>query len=674
MLNYGINNRKYQEYNGDLGPYQSTWIDQQFPWNSLQKKKQLIGPNPQLNIATPDYDKLQLSLNTEAQIPNKQLAEGTQSIINEIQTEQQKKLNSNQNIFQKTGQFFMNNADTISQVSNITGNLANGINTIIGGKDPAAGPKGNLRAGVDAGWNSVADGVSKLGPYGEMAGAAMKAIGALNSIQNVALGNKALDNMTTTDALLSSPLGQLIPGLGLVNALAGKNTDTITKNDEAFAQVGSSFGGANNTVDEALKRSGKRYGAFSSGARKDANAEIAMARNQQSTIEELATESQTRNDLMGSMSSILGNRRAFDMLGGYDQSAIRVGKEGMSINPKETSTFEIQLETTIGEISIFKEGGELEEKEISPIEYAIQRFPILSTLEPINLQYDQNFNPREIGDFGDIEYMQSQYDTLPYYNDYPKNEEFKGKSTIVYNDNVSNEDIALDWLSHGLREHDPKWNKFLEQLGKDSIWKEKILDELFGEFLQNKKISPEKYSKISRKQRNILNDEFDKQEIDQEQYDSVLDGLIRGILVNDEYREKLRYAPKDEYQNLENSFIWQLANEYLNSSNSTIKFKEGGSFNIIPNGALHARLHHMENADNLTKKGIPVVSEKEGGELEQQAEIEKEEIILRLSLTKRLEELYKENTDEAAIEAGKLLVDEILNNTIDNTNLLNNIN
>lgn len=41
---------------------------------------------------------------------------------------------------------------------------------------------------------------------------------------------------------------------------------------------------------------------------------------------------------------------------------------------------------------------------------------------------------------------------------------------------------------------------------------------------------------------------------------------------------------------------------------------------------------------------------------------------LVLEVTKKLEELAKEGTDEAAIEAGKLLVDEILNNTIDNTN------
>jgi hypothetical protein len=37
-------------------------------------------------------------------------------------------------------------------------------------------------------------------------------------------------------------------------------------------------------------------------------------------------------------------------------------------------------------------------------------------------------------------------------------------------------------------------------------------------------------------------------------------------------------------------------------------FKEGGKMNVIPEGSLNARLHHMENADGLTKKGIPVVS------------------------------------------------------------------
>ena len=43
---------------------------------------------------------------------------------------------------------------------------------------------------------------------------------------------------------------------------------------------------------------------------------------------------------------------------------------------------------------------------------------------------------------------------------------------------------------------------------------------------------------------------------------------------------------------------------------------------------------------------------------------------LILEVTKKLEELAKDGSDEAAIEAGKLLVQEILYNTIDNTNTL----
>lgn len=91
--------------------------------------------------------------------------------------------------------------------------------------------------------------------------------------------------------------------------------------------------------------------------------------------------------------------------------------------------------------------------------------------------------------------------------------------------------------------------------------------------------------------------------------------------------------------------------------------------NVIPEGALHARKHHMENADNLTKKGIPVIT----NEGEQQAEIELNEIIFSLEVTKKLEELCANGSDEAAIEAGKLLVKEILFNTDDRTGLINTL-
>ena len=45
--------------------------------------------------------------------------------------------------------------------------------------------------------------------------------------------------------------------------------------------------------------------------------------------------------------------------------------------------------------------------------------------------------------------------------------------------------------------------------------------------------------------------------------------------------------------------------------------------------------------ETITKKGIPVIMEEEGGKITQQAEIEREEIIFNLSLTKQLEELLK---------------------------------
>ena len=102
----------------------------------------------------------------------------------------------------------------------------------------------------------------------------------------------------------------------------------------------------------------------------------------------------------------------------------------------------------------------------------------------------------------------------------------------------------------------------------------------------------------------------------------------------------------------------------------TLKFKEGGKMNVIPEGSLHARLHHMENAEGLTKKGIPVVSIAEGGELEQQAEIELNEIIFNLEVTTELEKLMQDGSDSAAIEAGKLLVKEIFENTDDRTGLI----
>lgn len=109
-------------------------------------------------------------------------------------------------------------------------------------------------------------------------------------------------------------------------------------------------------------------------------------------------------------------------------------------------------------------------------------------------------------------------------------------------------------------------------------------------------------------------------------------------------------------------------------------FKQGGA--VIPSGSLHAHKNHMELASEglITPKGIPVISE-ENGEIQQQAEIEREEVIFDKQATTDIEKLYKKfnETDkeseknEIAIKAGKILTDIFINNTEDNTGLIEKV-
>lgn len=108
------------------------------------------------------------------------------------------------------------------------------------------------------------------------------------------------------------------------------------------------------------------------------------------------------------------------------------------------------------------------------------------------------------------------------------------------------------------------------------------------------------------------------------------------------------------------------------------KLQNGGvvgiDSNILPEGALHARKNNLADLnpdlEDATKKGIPVMAA-EGGEVgEQVAEIEHSEIIFRLDVTKRLEELRKDGSEEAMIEAGKLIAEELIENTQDNVGMI----
>lgn len=138
-------------------------------------------------------------------------------------------------------------------------------------------------------------------------------------------------------------------------------------------------------------------------------------------------------------------------------------------------------------------------------------------------------------------------------------------------------------------------------------------------------------------------------------------------------------------------------NVILSDPDDLQSFKQGGTLkereievietnttqkSVIPEGALHKNKHHLDEVgiddSELTKKGIPVVD----NEGDQQAEIELNEIIFTLEVTKELESRYKEfyeegtksdRKDELAIEAGKLLWKEILYNTDDRTGLIDTL-
>ena len=115
------------------------------------------------------------------------------------------------------------------------------------------------------------------------------------------------------------------------------------------------------------------------------------------------------------------------------------------------------------------------------------------------------------------------------------------------------------------------------------------------------------------------------------------------------------------------------------SKKNVTKYQLGGkiidpSKNIIPDGALHKNLNHLsdvneELTNQVTRKGVPVVSEDSEGNITQHAEVEVGEIIFTLENSQKLEEYwkqYKETEDDSvAIECGKFVTHEILRNTID---------
>lgn len=471
------------------------------------------------------------------------------------------------------------------------------------------GAKGDITQTMDSVYDGISDAAMSLGPVGMLAGGIMKG-GALLGKGLNALGG-GTNGMTSTDAILGSSFLSLTP-LGLVNGFGGKKADTITKDNEAFAQVGSSYTGSESSVNEALQKSGKKYGLLSSGARKRANKEIAEAKRQQSIISDISQDVQDRTAIRTAMAAINGNRRGFHMQGGYDQAAIRVGRQGMPIELLEKARTIIKAQ----------QGTKISD----PFQVYLQSLPE---------------NQRDSTNYRVKDYWE--------YNGRPKDfEEAKRKGMFVEQEDFDDTGKSLGKSWHGFTvAENPNTGEleFMKSSSHPTIQKELDWynsDDGADFRSQYELVKTEPYYKYVKRKTPI------KQETPQHRNGGSIIELISETTIS------------------------------LVDPLNVPEFQNGGSINVIPDGALHARRHNM-NLDGITEKGIPVVSEKDNGKIEQQAEIEKEEVIFRLEVTQKLEELEKKyyseeasqkEKDEYALEAGKLITEELLHNTKDNAGLL----
>lgn len=461
------------------------------------------------------------------------------------------------------------NKANIGNTMSKAGGYADMIGSFIPKKEQSA-----LTTGLNQGYDAAANMISSVPGVGTIVGGAMK-IGGMLSDGLTALG-VGTDQMTTTDKILDSKFMKLTP-MGLVNAFGAKKADTIYKDNETWEQQGSAYGGSMAKVDDALTKSGKKYGAFSGKARRKANAQIAEAKRQQNLVSDINQEAQ--DAFAASNYSGIGLRNELALSGGYRNMA--VGRNGMKILDAE-SQWAREVLNKAREVNKLQKGGKVD--------------GITGAAPKITFE--------------------SWYETVP--------------------------SDRNDTTSYNLR-------RAFELAPKEELeaWRTSSVEDL-------------------RNGKNHLNSV----------YLNPKTGIYEFMKAKNHPTLKYElewYNSKDpEAIKFRNAYDLDMSGDYYKYVPK--KFAEGGTVNVIPDGALHAHKHHLEDIspeyEQVTSKGIPVVTEEEGGKLKQHAEIERNEIIFRLEVTKKLEELMKDGSDDAAIEAGKLLAHEIINNTVDNTGLM----
>lgn len=601
----------------------------------------------------------------------------------------------------QVAQNIINGAKVFSgfNVGNIAGIGLGATQAAMKPKSEYSGEKGRITSTLDI-----------LDSVGTAAVSAIPGVGQIIGLAKMGLdtGFKALNNagygtsgMTTTDALLGSNIvGEALLPLSMINGKFGKTTTTLNprtfQENQDLAKVESSYSNTARQGIDAWKKQGKKYGLLSHGAYRKANRLVNMYGIANEALLDMVNENKI--DEARIQANGLGNiQYNQDLQGGLNPRTL-VAKEGAKLEPQE-----LEIESVVPEMEIksiapeteiesvvpkFQEGAKLQPQEseiiiIYPSEDEMKgiiekRWPAIKNTSEYHIYRDPEYTSEKTG-AGSIEYIRQP--EIKYKNGFILKNPNK-TPTIVFNPDTNIiDDIQLDAIHH-FRYTDPKYQQVLKP------FEDYLLQNKKGDVFWNSELGD-----IFRdaKQKDSSFSDFIDKNINEDYIAQGIDGVIRDLLAPNKLRRKSQYeSDKFKYQPKEDADkqwlfddtsrqLFQNIKKYLETRElKPQQFKNGGELNIIPEGALHKNLHHMENDENITKKGIPVVSEDENGKTVQNAEIERSEIVLRLSLTQKLEKMLKQynsdisqkEKDDVATKAGQILVDELLNKTIDNTNEL----
>lgn len=260
-------------------------------------------------------------------------------------------------------------------LSNISGLLSNAsisgaamevANSLMGDKSEYSGDKGGLTKGLDTGWDVASDAVSVIPGVGTAIGLGMKGFSLTNKALNKWTGS-GTDGMTTTDALMGSTFGASLLGpISAINGWAGKKSDTMQMNDnynkQKLQNVWGGYTGSEVADANASHKAGKKYGAFSSGARRSANRAIDAANNRRADLLNINANNDIANIRGQDMVSIQNAKYRQDLGGGLGVTSI--GRNGLKLptysDIKHIKSLHLQpRQEPKEEVKQFKAGGEL---------------------------------------------------------------------------------------------------------------------------------------------------------------------------------------------------------------------------------------------------------------------------------------------------------------------------